>query len=409
LEGSKFIVKYFQNCFGYQGQLKSQNDVNWDEFELRLFNHDLGRWSAPDPYGQFDSPYIGMGNNPVSSVDPDGGYTNASADGGFLNRLRASIEIDKLYHLGHYSYKNLYSNYKDELNQLFYKIFPSGSSSDGVGSLGIGQADDYLNAIYELNNKYLGLGAPADMLGSGIYDIGDVARNTVTDLVKRNIAQTTAEPQNDAITTNNNFDGLATNENAWINEMNQTARNYVDRWRSNPNRGKESKVKEAKDNNPNPDGSKTYINIDVGQIVRTIKKAFGLREANTKNRVIQLQKKVVTKERTVWKQIANAQNVTGVTNLPYSGTVDIDYWTTRGTPGVNVSIINGDGTPAVIMSGVMDATISGGDLGSSNNPTLNIVPFTPTVQYSYRVSKQFVESYEVYRLRLVNRYYDVSR
>jgi hypothetical protein len=27
-----------------------------------------------DPYGQFDSPFVGMGNNPVSGVDPDGGY-----------------------------------------------------------------------------------------------------------------------------------------------------------------------------------------------------------------------------------------------------------------------------------------------------------------------------------------------
>ena len=28
---------------------------------------------APDPYGQFDSPYVDMGNNPVMGVDPDGG------------------------------------------------------------------------------------------------------------------------------------------------------------------------------------------------------------------------------------------------------------------------------------------------------------------------------------------------
>jgi RHS repeat-associated protein len=60
--------------YGYQGQQKSQDDVNWDNFELRNFNHDLGRWSAPDPYGQFHSPYIAMANDPVSAIDPDGGY-----------------------------------------------------------------------------------------------------------------------------------------------------------------------------------------------------------------------------------------------------------------------------------------------------------------------------------------------
>lgn len=66
--------------FGYQGQEKSQMDVNWDEFELRQFNHDIGRWSAPDPYGQFHSPYIGMGNNPVSMVDPNGGQIRGYCD-----------------------------------------------------------------------------------------------------------------------------------------------------------------------------------------------------------------------------------------------------------------------------------------------------------------------------------------
>ena len=26
-----------------------------------------------DPYGQYASPYLGMGNSPVNGVDPDGG------------------------------------------------------------------------------------------------------------------------------------------------------------------------------------------------------------------------------------------------------------------------------------------------------------------------------------------------
>ena len=29
---------------------------------------------STDPYGQYASPYLGMGNNPISSIDPDGGW-----------------------------------------------------------------------------------------------------------------------------------------------------------------------------------------------------------------------------------------------------------------------------------------------------------------------------------------------
>lgn len=32
----------------------------------------IGRWHGADPVAQYPSPYIGMGNNPVSLIDPDG-------------------------------------------------------------------------------------------------------------------------------------------------------------------------------------------------------------------------------------------------------------------------------------------------------------------------------------------------
>ncbi|MEN7551898.1 hypothetical protein AAG747_28535 [Rapidithrix thailandica] len=33
----------------------------------------MGRWLSTDPYGQYWSPYVGMGNNPMNRVDLDGG------------------------------------------------------------------------------------------------------------------------------------------------------------------------------------------------------------------------------------------------------------------------------------------------------------------------------------------------
>ena len=51
-----------------------------EAFELRLWDGRLGRWLTVDPYGEFDSPYVGMGNNPVNLIDPDGGKTSGPGD-----------------------------------------------------------------------------------------------------------------------------------------------------------------------------------------------------------------------------------------------------------------------------------------------------------------------------------------
>ena len=44
------------------------------EFELRHYDASIGRFVTTDPYEQFENPYLAMGNNPVVSYDPDGGY-----------------------------------------------------------------------------------------------------------------------------------------------------------------------------------------------------------------------------------------------------------------------------------------------------------------------------------------------
>ena len=40
---------------------------------MRLWDGRIGRWLTTDPAGQHSSPYLGMGNNPITRVDPDGG------------------------------------------------------------------------------------------------------------------------------------------------------------------------------------------------------------------------------------------------------------------------------------------------------------------------------------------------
>lgn len=57
----------------FQGQ-ELDTETGMEAFQLRLWDGRLGRWLSPDPYRQYASPYLGMGNNPISSIDPDGGF-----------------------------------------------------------------------------------------------------------------------------------------------------------------------------------------------------------------------------------------------------------------------------------------------------------------------------------------------
>lgn len=70
--------------YAYQGQEKDV-ETGMEAFELRLWDARIGRWLTTDPYGQFNSPYLGMGNNPISHVDADGGKDNPiyGSDGTF--------------------------------------------------------------------------------------------------------------------------------------------------------------------------------------------------------------------------------------------------------------------------------------------------------------------------------------
>ncbi len=44
-----------------------------EAFDLRLWDARIGRWLTTDPENIHYSPYLGMANNPVNTIDPDGG------------------------------------------------------------------------------------------------------------------------------------------------------------------------------------------------------------------------------------------------------------------------------------------------------------------------------------------------
>ena len=63
-----------KNNYGYQGDFSEfDDDLNLNDFTLRNYDQQTGRWLQNDPYNEFPSGYIGMGDNPINNVDPDGG------------------------------------------------------------------------------------------------------------------------------------------------------------------------------------------------------------------------------------------------------------------------------------------------------------------------------------------------
>ncbi|MEM9857750.1 MAG: RHS repeat-associated core domain-containing protein [Bacteroidota bacterium] len=61
--------------YGYQGEYSEEDkETEWNSFESRMYDPLIGKFTTVDPQNQFASPYLGMGNNPVNGVDPDGEY-----------------------------------------------------------------------------------------------------------------------------------------------------------------------------------------------------------------------------------------------------------------------------------------------------------------------------------------------
>ena len=127
--------------YGYQGQEKSQDQTTWDNFELRAYNHDLGRWSAPDPYAQFASPYLAMGNNPVTFVDPDGGYSQA---GPFAPPQTKQRQWMSPFAVAFYTQRGALAFAETSISSIVFGYSIDGPESFGGG--GVGGGSSYLGS-----------------------------------------------------------------------------------------------------------------------------------------------------------------------------------------------------------------------------------------------------------------------
>jgi len=71
-------ISYSSNDYryGFQGQFSEKDkESGWLNFKLRMYDPSIGRWMTTDPFKQYSSPYVGMGNSWVNSIDPNGGFS----------------------------------------------------------------------------------------------------------------------------------------------------------------------------------------------------------------------------------------------------------------------------------------------------------------------------------------------
>ena len=76
---------------GYQGSFAeevTELELNYNEFFLRTYDPQIGRWTTIDPYDEFASHFVGMGGDPANNVDPTGGFIGAIM--GFFKNLFSS-------------------------------------------------------------------------------------------------------------------------------------------------------------------------------------------------------------------------------------------------------------------------------------------------------------------------------
>ena len=72
-----------------------------------MYEAKVARWLTIDPAGEFWSPYVAMGNNPVGNVDPDGGSISPIFD----KETGEFITVDWDRHYGAYYWQSKYPNF----------------------------------------------------------------------------------------------------------------------------------------------------------------------------------------------------------------------------------------------------------------------------------------------------------
>ncbi|WP_276373029.1 DUF6443 domain-containing protein [Chryseolinea sp. H1M3-3] len=154
------------NNFLFQGK-EVNNQTGLHDFHARQYDAVLGRWLVNDPKAQFTSPYIGMGNNPVLMVDPDGEFA-------FVPVIIGAV-------IGAYSGGTIANNGEmnpgnwDYQSGKTWKYMGAGAVVGGVsGGLG---AEIAASGMAFSNTTGILFSSSVNAIGTGFYTGGEVVPN----------------------------------------------------------------------------------------------------------------------------------------------------------------------------------------------------------------------------------------
>jgi hypothetical protein len=136
-----------------------------------MYDGRVGRWMTTDPYSQYHSPYLAMGNNPVKMIDPDGGRAyGIGVNSSGREVYNDGIKDGKFYYLGDYNGDLITSE-----TMLFDKMIS-------------GEVNNF--SVWMLNYNWVGTDNDLRTLVSGQWNfgnlidytplIGDISFNTNT-------------------------------------------------------------------------------------------------------------------------------------------------------------------------------------------------------------------------------------
>jgi RHS repeat-associated protein len=174
---------------GYQGQNTTQDaESGFTAFDLRMYDARYGRWLMNDPMRQHASGYVGMGNNPVSRTDSNGGFDwYKPVGGGDVVHLDQTGDFDPK----HYEYIGgedyvFSGGWLDDVSVTHHSIINEGglSHAEVVGMsnfsdlgaktfVGLATAPIHIAAAAELGTGFV----LAKAIGSGIGQWGGAAGN----------------------------------------------------------------------------------------------------------------------------------------------------------------------------------------------------------------------------------------
>ncbi len=179
------------NKYGFQGDFsEEEEETGWDEFDLRMYDPQIGRWTGVDPYDEFASPYLGMGGNPVNFVDEDGGsigglFAAVGAIGGFYAgyKIAENNGAGKLGRigwglvgsfvgagLGYATGETMATNYADRsnffdyLNGFYTGLLQPESGGESIRSLGIGKGKSWM--LTDIPDIWRNINLPSIKIGN---------------------------------------------------------------------------------------------------------------------------------------------------------------------------------------------------------------------------------------------------